>query len=245
MKIGDGCCWAGSGRTREAGHAKASRLHSERRGAGAERTLAGRRSIRRASIPASTNANPCLIDTRRLLVKVSIFEHTHSRLGRVECCMIELCIAPSALPDRSRPSSLHLPSRTPTLIAPARPAAHHLATTPRQEMPAHTATIGHPRSPALDGDRLEDIEPTQRRADDAPRHLGVPMDLLYLLLSLVDKQQLGRDVLHRSRGVVLLLILVLLDAQVPQGDLVVRAAGGKARVLGRVPLDRGDRGRVP
>lgn len=76
----------------------------------------------------------------------------------------------------------------------------------------------------------------------------MPVDLLDLLLPLVHEQELGRNVLESlglSRLLRRSLVVVLLDREVPERDLVVRARRREARVLGRVPLDRRDGGRVP
>lgn len=85
---------------------------------------------------------------------------------------------------------------------------------------------------------LEDIKRIGRRADNHARDLGVPVQLLDILLSLVDEQQLGWDggdvpVCGADRR----LVLVGLDGQVPQGELVVGARGGKDGRVGRVPFD--------
>lgn len=75
---------------------------------------------------------------------------------------------------------------------------------------------------ALARDSLEDIKRIRRRADNHTRDLGMPMQLLDILLSLVNEEQLGWD-----GGEVLVcgsdgrLVLIGLDGQVPQGELVV------------------------
>lgn len=73
------------------------------------------------------------------------------------------------------------------------------------------------------------------------------MQLLDILLSLVDEQQLGWDggdvfVCRRCDGC---LVLIGLDGQVPQGELVVRARGGKDGSVGGVPFDGCYRGSMP
>lgn len=94
---------------------------------------------------------------------------------------------------------------------------------------------------------LEDVEAVARRRDDHAGDLGVPVDLLDVLLALVDKEQLAGDdervaVGANGRGG---LVVVLLDTQVPQRDLVVRARRGEHGRVGRVPFHRGDGCRVP
>lgn len=96
-------------------------------------------------------------------------------------------------------------------------------------------------------DSLEDIKRIRRRADNHTRDLGMPMQLLDILLSLVDEQQLGWDggdvfVCGRCDGC---LVLIGLDGQVPQGELVVRARGGKDGSVGGVPFDGCYRGSMP
>lgn len=64
------------------------------------------------------------------------------------------------------------------------------------------------------------------------------MQLLDILLSLVDEQQLRWDggdvaVCRGDRR----LVLIGLDGQVPQGELIVGARGGKDGRVGRVPFD--------
>lgn len=91
---------------------------------------------------------------------------------------------------------------------------------------------------ALARNSLEHIKRIRRRADHHTRDLGVPMQLLDILLSLVDEQQLRWDggdvaVCRGDRR----LVLIGLDGQVPQGELVVGARGGKDGRVGRVPFD--------
>ena len=71
----------------------------------------------------------------------------------------------------------------------------------------------------LDTDCPEEIEVAEGRTDDNSRQLWVPVQLLDLLLTLMDEQQLRKDlrfVLHR---------VVLLKSKVPQRQLVVFARG--------------------
>lgn len=72
------------------------------------------------------------------------------------------------------------------------------------------------------------------------------MQLFNILLSLVDEQQLGWDggdvFVCRSDGC---LVLIGLDGQVPQGELVVGARGGKDGSVGGVPFDGCYRGGMP
>jgi len=71
----------------------------------------------------------------------------------------------------------------------------------------------------LDTDCPEEIEVGVGRTDDNSRQLWVPVQLLDLLLTLMDEQQLRKDlrfVLHR---------VVLLKSKVPQRQLVVFARG--------------------
>lgn len=95
-------------------------------------------------------------------------------------------------------------------------------------------------------DSLEDIKRIRRRADNHTRDLGMPMQLFNILLSLVDEQQLGWDggdvFVCRSDGC---LVLIGLDGQVPQGELVVGARGGKDGRVGGVPFDGCYRGGMP
>lgn len=109
-----------------------------------------------------------------------------------------------------------------------------------------------------DRDGLEEVEGIAGGADDRARNLRVPVQLLDVLLALVDKQELWRDIgqvaaagndavlavggRERRRG---RLVLVLLDRQVPQRDLVIRARRGEHGGVGRVPFDRGDGRSVP
>jgi len=76
----------------------------------------------------------------------------------------------------------------------------------------------------------------------------VPVQLLDVLLALVDEEQLRRDLQRLPIGVDGgggRFVLVVLDRQVPKGELVVRPRGGEDGRVGRVPLDRGDGRGVP
>ena len=97
-----------------------------------------------------------------------------------------------------------------------------------------------------EGEGAEDVEPVRGGRDDDAGRLRVPVHLLDVLLALVAEEELRRDVLEPV-GVVArrALVLVLLDRKVPQRDLVVGAGRSEARLVGRVPLDRGDRAGVP
>lgn len=74
----------------------------------------------------------------------------------------------------------------------------------------------------------------------------MPMDLLDVLLTLVDEEQLRWDVLFtRIAGTVGHLIIVLFHREIPEGDLVIRTGCRKDGILSWVPLDGCDRGLVP
>lgn len=103
----------------------------------------------------------------------------------------------------------------------------------------------HPSHSRSYRDRFEDVEAIERRADDRSRYLRVPVDLLDVLLALVHEEQLRGDVPSAlwCRVHCTSLLVVLLDREVPECDLIVRARRGKDRVLGRVPFD-GSNGRT-
>ena len=74
----------------------------------------------------------------------------------------------------------------------------------------------------------------------------MPMDLLDVLLSLVNEEQLRRDVLFtRITGAVGHLIIVLFHREIPEGNLVIRTGCRKDGILCWVPLDGCNRGFVP
>lgn len=72
----------------------------------------------------------------------------------------------------------------------------------------------------------------------------MPVHLLDVGLTLVAEEKLGGDVLEAVVSL-RLLVVVLLDRKVPKRDLVVGAGSGEARLVRRMPLDRGDGGGVP
>jgi hypothetical protein len=98
-----------------------------------------------------------------------------------------------------------------------------------------------------DRDRLENIEPVGRRADDCAWNLRVPVDLLYITLALVNEQKLRW---HLAFAIIAVyhsacLVLILLDSKIPKSDLVICTRGGKDGILGRVPFDGRNRRFVP
>ena len=78
----------------------------------------------------------------------------------------------------------------------------------------------------LHGNRLEHVETICSRRDHTSRYLRVPVNLLDILLTLVNEEQLRWDVLEPfpSCGQHLLrssLVLILFNGQIPQCDLVI------------------------
>jgi hypothetical protein len=95
---------------------------------------------------------------------------------------------------------------------------------------------------------LEGIEAVTGSRGEHSRDLRVPMKLLDVFLTLVDEQELRRDLKWLSIGVKSSrwsLIFVELDRQVPEGDLIVGAGSCEDGRIGRVPFDGCDRSRVP
>jgi hypothetical protein len=88
-------------------------------------------------------------------------------------------------------------------------------------------------------DRFKYIKPVSCCAYNGPRNLGVPMDLFYLLLSLMNEEQLGWKVLSIFRSVVHCpsLLVVLFNSEIPKCHLIVRSGCSKNRILCRVPFD--------
>lgn len=87
----------------------------------------------------------------------------------------------------------------------------------------------------------EDVEPWQSCGDHHAGDLRVPVDLLDLWLTLVQEQELGRQVLHSLHPGPR---VTWFHRQIPLADHVVRSGGGEhARVRG-APLHRGDGGAV-
>lgn len=73
-------------------------------------------------------------------------------------------------------------------------------------------------------DCLERVERIACGRDDHSRDLWVPVELLDVLLSLVDEQELRRDLQWFAIGIERggrCLIFIELDGQVPKGELVV------------------------
>lgn len=100
--------------------------------------------------------------------------------------------------------------------------------------------------PCSNGYGFEDIKTVESGADDSPGDLGVPMDLLDILLTLMDKEQLRGDVLFaRTPGTISHLVIILFHCKVPERDLVVRTGCREDGILGWMPLDGCDRGSMP
>mmetsp|Transcript_30260 Transcript_30260/g.100230 ORF Transcript_30260/g.100230 Transcript_30260/m.100230 type:complete len:220 (+) Transcript_30260:226-885(+) len=90
------------------------------------------------------------------------------------------------------------------------------------------------------------MEGVGSRAGKGARDLRMPVDLLHVALALVHKVQLRRQVTQvvtparRRVG-----LGVVLERQIPERDLVVRAGDGDSRRLVWRPLDGGDWAAVP
>jgi hypothetical protein len=97
---------------------------------------------------------------------------------------------------------------------------------------------------SLNRDRLERVESSPTRTDDASRDLRVESDLLDVLLMVLE-QQLGRDVDRFALALHRRLVLVRLDGEVPEGDGALGGGGGKDGGFGGVPGDGGNGGGVP
>jgi hypothetical protein len=97
-----------------------------------------------------------------------------------------------------------------------------------------------------DGYGFEDIKTVESGADDSSGNLGMPMDFLDILLTLMDKEQLRGDVLFaRTPGTISHLVIILFHRKVPERDLVVRTGCREDGILSWVPLDGCDRGSMP
>merc|ERR1712072_1322262 len=83
---------------------------------------------------------------------------------------------------------------------------------------------------------LKNIKTTPCRTNDSTRHLRMPVHLLNVSLSHMNKQQLGRYVFQRGINV----LRVPLHSQIPNRYLVIRTAGGEHRVIGGMPFKRSD-----
>lgn len=93
---------------------------------------------------------------------------------------------------------------------------------------------------------LEYVEAIQGSTNDGTGDLGMPVQLLDVLLPKVLEQQLGRNVFSAFGGIVhSCFINVLFNGQVPKGDLVVSTGCSEDGVFRRVPFDRGDRALMP
>lgn len=76
----------------------------------------------------------------------------------------------------------------------------------------------------------------------------MPVDFFDVFLALVDKKELRRyfpttrwRLIHWCPR----LIVILLDAEIPEGDLIVCPGSGKYRIFGGMPLDGSDWRVVP
>ncbi len=91
-----------------------------------------------------------------------------------------------------------------------------------------------------DTDSSENVESCEGGGQQNARKLGVPVDLLHLLLTLVDEQQL-RGNPRRDHAPFFFPGCVRLHGEVPLDDLVVFPGGGEDGGLVGVPVHRGDR----
>ena len=77
----------------------------------------------------------------------------------------------------------------------------------------------------------------------------MPMYLFDVLLTLVHEKQLRGNLALARSSIVLhhgsRLFVILLDGEIPEGDLIVGSGSSEDGVFGRVPFDRGDWGFVP
>lgn len=72
------------------------------------------------------------------------------------------------------------------------------------------------------------------------------MNLLDILLALMNKKQLWRDVLFaRTAGAVSHLFIIWFDRKIPEGQLVVRGGCRKNGIFRWMPLNRCDWGSMP
>jgi len=72
------------------------------------------------------------------------------------------------------------------------------------------------------------------------------MNLFDIFLTLMDKEQLWRDVLFfRTTGTVGHFVIILFHGEVPERNLVVRTGCREDGILCWVPLDGCDRGSMP
>ena len=82
---------------------------------------------------------------------------------------------------------------------------------------------------------FEYIESVIRRTDYGSRHLRMPVNLLDMLLSLVDKQQLLRHIF--SRCIDTHFLVILFNAEIPESDLVIFSRSSKDGILSGMPLN--------
>lgn len=96
-------------------------------------------------------------------------------------------------------------------------------------------------------DSLERVEAIACRCSEHSGDLRVPVQLLDVLLTLVDKEQLRGYLVQRtwSTAVGCCFVVILLDRKIPKCDLIVGTRGSEDGRVCWVPLDRCDRGCVP
>lgn len=93
-----------------------------------------------------------------------------------------------------------------------------------------------------DADGSKNVEARQGCGDENAGALWMPVKFLHIVLSLMNKQQLGWD---RSQSWVLSLpFSISFHSQVPLSHLVVGTRGCKDATVCRMPLDRRDGGCV-
>jgi hypothetical protein len=102
------------------------------------------------------------------------------------------------------------------------------------------------RTDYSDRDGFEDVKTIESSTNHGSRDLRVPMNLLNILLTLMNEEQLRWDGLFvRTAGPIGRLIIILLDRKIPERHLVVRTGCRKDGIFGWVPFNRRDRGSMP